>query len=57
MRYLSYDLQRAGGSGRKFVHRTTGATLFIHEPHPANVLKSYQVRDVIHHLAKEGQLN
>jgi len=57
MKGLSYDLQKAGGSGRKFVHSATGSTLFIHEPHPSKVLKQYQVRDVLHHLTKEGQLN
>jgi hypothetical protein len=56
MTALSYDLKKAGGSGRKFVDRTTGSTLFIHEPHPARVLKPYQVRDVIHHLKKDGHL-
>jgi hypothetical protein len=57
MKGLSYDLQKAGGSGRKFAHNETGATLFIHEPHPSKVLKPYQVRDVLYHLTKEGQLN
>ena len=56
MKSLSYDLQTAGGSGRKFVFKETGSTLFIHEPHPAKVLKPYQVRDVIHHLTKDGFL-
>jgi hypothetical protein len=56
MSSLSYDLKKAGGSGRKFVFRETGSTLFIHEPHPAKVLKPYQVRDVIHHLQKDGHL-
>jgi hypothetical protein len=56
MKSLSYDLQKAGGSGRKFVLTQTKSTLFIHEPHPAKVLKPYQVRDVIHHLQKDGHL-
>ena len=56
MKSLSYDLQTAGGSGRKFVFGETKSTLFIHEPHPAKVLKPYQVRDVILHLKKDGFL-
>jgi len=56
MKGLSYDLQKAGGSGRKFVLRESKSTLFIHEPHPAKVLKPYQVRDVVHHLSKDGFL-
>jgi predicted RNA binding protein YcfA (HicA-like mRNA interferase family) len=57
MKSLSYELQKAGGSGRKFVHTATKSTLFIHEPHPSKILKPYQVRDVIHHLSKEHEIN
>ena len=56
MTALPYELKTAGGSGRKFVHKQTGSTLFIHEPHPARILKPYQVRDTIHHLRKDGYL-
>lgn len=56
MTAFPYELKTAGGSGRKFVHRQTGSTLFIHEPHPHKILKPYQVRDVIHHLRKDGYL-
>lgn len=56
MTSLPYDLEKAGGSGRKFIHRETGSTLFIHEPHPAKVLKVYQVKDAIKHLQKDGYL-
>ncbi|WP_184216574.1 type II toxin-antitoxin system HicA family toxin [Granulicella aggregans] len=53
---LSFDLVKAGGSGRKFIHPITGGTLFLHQPHPANVLKAYQVRDAIELLKREGFL-
>lgn len=56
MTALSFELVRAGGSGRKFVHPITGGTLFIHQPHPASVLKAYQVRDAIDLLKREGIL-
>ncbi len=53
---LSFDLEMRGGSGRKFVHTKTRATLFIHEPHPGNTLHPYQVRDAIDLLKREGYL-
>jgi len=49
-------MERASGSGRKFVHPVAESVLYIHEPHPAKVLKSYQVHDAIDYLKKEGLL-
>lgn len=57
MTRLNYDLKFAGGSGRKFIHRSTQATLMLHEPHPGSILKVYQVRDVIRFLRQEGALD
>ena len=56
MTSLTFILEKAGGSSRKFVHPKTGATLFIHQPHPASILKAYQVRDAIDLLKREGVL-
>ncbi len=56
MTKLSFQLEKAGGSGRKFVHTETGATLFLHQPHPGRILKLYQVRDAIYLLKGEGFL-
>ena len=57
MTRLNYELKSTGGSGRKFIHRTTQATLMLHEPHPGSILKVYQVRDVIRFLRQEGTLD
>lgn len=54
MTALGFEVEKSSGSGRKFIHTQTDATLFIHEPHPARVLKVYQVRDVIQLLKAEG---
>ena len=51
---LSFILEKAGGSGRKFVLPETTLTLFIHEPHPNSTLKAYQVRDAIDILERGG---
>jgi predicted RNA binding protein YcfA (HicA-like mRNA interferase family) len=56
MTALGFEVEKASGSGRKFIHSETAVTLFIHEPHPAKVLKAYQVRDVIQLLRSEGLL-
>ena len=55
MKSLGYELKTTGGSGRKFIH-PEHKTLFIHEPHPGTILKTYQVRDAIHLLVQEGLL-
>ena len=53
---LGFNLEKAGGSGRKFVRTETGAILFIHEPHPEKTLKAYQVKDAVDILKREGFL-
>ena len=55
MTACGYELKTTGGSGRKFIH-PTGGTLFIHQPHPSNVLKAYQVKEVILELTERGFL-
>ena len=57
MIHFNYELKTSGGSGRKFIHKQSQATFFIHEPHPAKVLKSYQVRDAIHFLRQERHIS
>jgi len=56
MASLEFEMEKASGSGRKFVHPVRESVLYIHEPHPAKVLKSYQVRDAVFFLRKEGIL-
>jgi hypothetical protein len=54
MTAFGFEMERSSGSGRKFIYPATEATLFLHEPHPAKVLKQYQIRDAIHLLKTEG---
>jgi hypothetical protein len=56
MEGFSYELQTVGGSARKFVHLQTGATLFVHEPHPSKLLKAYQVNLAIKFLRRENHI-
>jgi len=56
MTALGYELRTSGGSSRKFYDPASGALFFIHEPHTAKVLKSYQVRAVIQFLRRERRI-
>ena len=56
MTSLDFEMESASGSGRRFTNPVTESALYIHEPHPAKVLRSYQVRDAIYFLKKEGIL-
>jgi predicted RNA binding protein YcfA (HicA-like mRNA interferase family) len=56
MAACGYELKRTGGSGRKFVHISTGTVMYMHQPHPSNVLKAYQVREAIDELTEKGFL-
>ena len=50
MATFGYELKTSPGSGRKFIHLETKLVLFMHEPHPAKVLKAYQVRAALDFL-------
>jgi hypothetical protein len=56
MKALSFELEKGSGSARKFIHSESNATLYIHEPHPAKLLKMYQVRDTVDFLKGRGLL-
>jgi hypothetical protein len=56
MESFGYEMKVTGGSGRKFIHSGTQAVHFIHEPHPSKILKSYQIRDAIRFLTREGHI-
>jgi predicted RNA binding protein YcfA (HicA-like mRNA interferase family) len=51
---LGYEQEKGSGSRRKFFNPTRGCSINLHQPHPRNELKSYQVRELINHLKQEG---
>lgn len=53
---LGYEQERNTGSSRKFFNPSNGALICIHQPHPRDILKSYQVRDILNHLKETGNL-
>jgi len=55
---LGYQLMKKGktsGSRRRFTHDTCGF-IILHEPHPKNILKKYQLEQVIERLKQENFL-
>ena len=58
MGHLGYRKAKSGktsGSRRRYVHASY-APISLHEPHPQNTLKQYQIEVVIEALRKEGIL-
>jgi hypothetical protein len=56
MSSLEIVLIHGSGSARKFRNPASGEPFAIHQPHPSNILKPYQVRDAIEFLKQEGFL-
>ena len=53
LRLLGYEEQAAGktgGSRRAFANAATGTIIRLHKPHPGNVLKMYQLKQLIQQL-------
>lgn len=48
--YVEVPQGKTGGSRRKFINKSNTQIINLHEPHPQNVLKSYQVNIVIDFL-------
>jgi len=46
---------KTGGSRRKFVHETA-PLISLHKPHPGNILKQYQIEQIISTLQEGGLL-
>jgi hypothetical protein len=53
---LGVEMTAGSGSARKFRNPSTGQQFAIHQPHPSNILKRYQVREAIAFLRQEGFL-
>ena len=58
LRLLGYEEQPAGktgGSRRAFNNPATATIIRLHKPHPGNVLKDYQLKQVIQALNLSNQ--
>ena len=46
---------KTGGSRRRFVDGDKNI-ITLHKPHPANIVKTYAIREVIAHLKEKGHI-
>jgi hypothetical protein len=53
--YSEFTGGKTGGSRRKFIDSKNNI-ITLHKPHPANVVKSYALREVISHLKEKGHI-
>ena len=52
--YKEDNRGRTSGSRVAFVHCETGYIIRLHRPHPGNILKKYQVEQLIEELKNQG---
>jgi len=48
---------RTSGSRVAFIHTDTKHIIRLHKPHPGNILKLYQIDELIETLRKQGVIN
>jgi predicted RNA binding protein YcfA (HicA-like mRNA interferase family) len=56
MRQCGFEKRNGKGSGRLFRHPDTKQKVRLHEPHPANTLKPYMLKELIDALKNAGVL-
>jgi len=52
--YAELKKSKTSGSRRAFAHQVTKHVIRLHKPHPKNVLKRYQIDEIIDELIKSG---
>ena len=53
LEFYEYNKGKTSGSRIKFINKAN-VKIDLHKPHPNNILKPYQINDVIEVLKKEG---
>jgi len=53
--YIETKKGKTGGSRRKFADSEKNI-ISLHKPHPSEILKEYQLKDVIQHLKEKGRI-
>lgn len=53
--YAENKKGKTGGSRRKFLH-ANAPTIVLHKPHPTEILKAYQIDQILETLEKAGLL-
>jgi len=52
--YFELTKGKTSGSRRAFVQQVTKHVIRLHKPHPKNILKRYQIDNIIEELTKNG---
>lgn len=52
--HCGFEMLKGKGSRRKFIHSETKGLIIIHEPHPSNEVKGYNIKDAITALKELG---
>lgn len=58
LRYFGYEelkTGKTGGSRRKYADKNNHI-ISLHKPHPGNILKHYQIKDIVSALTEIGKL-
>ncbi len=58
LRYLGYEeiaAGKTGGSRRRFEDES-GHPIYLHKPHPGNIVKKYVINGLIEELKHEGKI-
>jgi len=53
--YVQKKKGKTGGSRRRFVH-ATAPTITLHKPHPARIVKTYVLNDILELLKREEMI-
>jgi hypothetical protein len=54
--YVELKKGKTGGSRRKFAD-DNNHIISLHKPHPGNILKQYQIKEIVNCLKERGKLN
>lgn len=55
LKSLGYEMRTGSGSRRRFIDAEKRKIL-LHEPHPGNILKRYQIDGVLERLQEHGKI-
>lgn len=52
--YIEDNRGRTSGSRVAFIQSETGQIIRLHKPHPGNILKRYQIEQLVEELKRQG---
>lgn len=52
--YIEDNRGHTSGSRVAFIHSETGQIIRLHKPHPGNILKRYQIEQLVEELKRQG---